>query len=127
MPILIAVAHEALLREALGNLVFNAISYTPAHGTITVHASVCAEGWTISVEDDGPGLTPEERATLGHRFQQGRRAAKGGSGLGLAIARSIAERHGGELALRSRVSTPGLQAVIRWPRCTAQVKTKEAT
>ena len=127
MPILIAVAHETLLREALSNLVFNAISYTPDHGTITVHASAGTDGWKVSVEDNGPGLSPEECATLGHRFQRGRRAAKGGSGLGLAIARSIAERHGGELALRSRESAPGLQAVIWWRRGTAQIKSKEAT
>lgn len=125
MPVLMAVADEALLREALGNLVFNAIAYTPTRGTITVHASAREHSWRMTVEDDGPGLTIEECATLGHRFQRGQRAAKGGSGLGLAIARSIAERHGGGLELTPRASSSGLHAVIWWPRCACQGKSEE--
>ncbi|WP_281078615.1 ATP-binding protein, partial [Variovorax paradoxus] len=81
---LVAVADRALLREALTNLVANAIAYTPAEGTITVFAAGDAAGWSLNVEDDGPGLGEEERAQLGQRFRRGARAGKGGFGLGLA-------------------------------------------
>lgn len=112
----VAVADRALLREALGNLAANAIAYTPAEGTVTLFAAGDAAGWSLHVEDDGPGLTEEERAVLGQRFRRGARAGKGGFGLGLAIARSIAERHHGELRLEARAAGRGLHAIIRWPR-----------
>ncbi len=113
---LVAVADRALLREALTNLVANAIAYTPAEGTITVFAAGDAAGWSLNVEDDGPGLGEEERAQLGQRFRRGARAGKGGFGLGLAIARSIAQRHGGELRLEAREGGSGLHAIIWWPK-----------
>jgi two-component system sensor histidine kinase TctE len=112
----LAIADRALLREALTNLVANAIAYTPAEGTITVFAAGDAAGWSLNVEDDGPGLGEEERAQLGQRFRRGARAGKGGFGLGLAIARSIAQRHGGELRLEARESGSGLHAIIWWPK-----------
>ena len=115
-PEFLAVADRGLLREALVNLVANAITYTPAQGTITLFAAGDAAGWSLNVEDDGPGLGEEERGALGQRFSRGARAGKGGFGLGLAIARSIAHRHRGELRLEARPGTTGLHAIIWWPR-----------
>ncbi|MEZ2296229.1 sensor histidine kinase [Variovorax sp. RCC_210] len=115
-PEFVAVADRGLLREALANLVANAIAYTPAEGTVTLFAAGDAAGWSLNVEDDGPGLGDEERAALGQRFRRGARAGKGGFGLGLAIARSIAQRHQGELRLEARESGRGLHAIIWWPR-----------
>jgi len=115
-PDFVASADRGLMREALGNLVANAIAYTPAEGTITLFAAGDAAGWSLNVEDDGPGLGEEERASLGQRFRRGARAGKGGFGLGLAIARSIAHRHRGELRLEARPGTTGLHAIIWWPR-----------
>ena len=112
----LAIADRALLREALANLLANAIAYTPDAGTITVFAAGDAAGWSLNVEDDGPGLDAQERAELGQRFRRGARAGKGGFGLGLAIARSIAQRHGGELRLEAREGGSGLHAIIWWPR-----------
>jgi len=111
-----AIADRGLLREALTNLVANAIAYTPAGGTITLFAAGDAAGWSLNVEDDGPGLGEEERTQLGQRFRRGARAGKGGFGLGLAIVRSIAQRHGGELRLEAREDGSGLHAIIWWPR-----------
>ncbi|MCY1246140.1 hypothetical protein D9M72_593460 [compost metagenome] len=68
------------------------------------------------MEDDGPGLSEDERATLGQRFRRGARADQGGFGLGLAIVRSIAQRHRGDLRLEARGAGPGLHAIIWWPR-----------
>ena len=111
-----AVADSGLLREALTNLAANAIAYTPEHGTITVSAAGDSVGWSLSVEDNGPGLSPQERDALGHRYRRGSQAAAGGSGLGLAIARSIAERHRGRLRLEARSEGTGLLAILWWPR-----------
>ena len=116
MPEFFAVADRGLLREALSNLVTNAITYTPTEGTITLFAAGDAAGWSLNVEDDGPGLSDEERTALGQRFRRGARAGKGGFGLGLAIARSIAQRHRGELRLEAREAGSGLHAIIWWPR-----------
>lgn len=111
-----ALGDSSLLREALTNLASNAIAYTPAHGTITVSAAGDSLGWSLTVEDNGPGLTPEERDALGQRYRRGSQAAAGGSGLGLAIARSIAERHRGRLRLEARADGTGLLAILWWPR-----------
>jgi two-component system sensor histidine kinase TctE len=110
------VADRGLLREALANLVANAIANTPAGGTVTLFAAADAQGFSLNVEDDGPGLSAEERALLGQRFRRGKRAAGGGSGLGLAIARAIAERHQGALRLEAREAGSGLHAILWWPR-----------
>jgi two-component system sensor histidine kinase TctE len=111
-----AIADSGLLREALTNLAANAIAYTPEHGTVTVCAASDSMGWSISVEDNGPGLSAEERDALGQRYRRGSQATAGGSGLGLAIARSIAERHRGNLRLQARDDGPGLRAILWWPR-----------
>ncbi len=116
MPEFMAVADSGLLREALANLAANAIAYTPAGGTITLSAAGDALGWSVNVEDNGPGMEPDERAALGQRYRRGSQAAAGGSGLGLAIARSIAERHRGTLRLEARVDSPGLLAILWWPK-----------
>ncbi len=111
-----AVADRGLLREALANLVANAIAITPGGGSVTLFTASDAQGHSLNVEDTGPGLSAEERATLGQRFRRGRRTAGGGSGLGLAIARAIAERHGGVLRLEERDGGTGLHAILWWPR-----------
>ncbi len=114
---------KVLLEEALQNLLANAIAHTPADGTVTVSAELAGDApdappslARLVVEDDGPGLSAEERALLGQRFRRGARAGEGGSGLGIAIARSIAQRHGGRLVLEARSSgASGLRAVLEWP------------
>jgi two-component system sensor histidine kinase TctE len=110
------------LREALLNLVSNAVAYTPPGGEITVLHTADAHGWSLGVTDNGPGLNPLERAQLGQRFVRTSTGGPSGSGLGLAITRAIAEKHGGSLQLESRQDgSPGLHARICWPRQTATV------
>lgn len=102
----------ALLREALVNLVANAVRHVP-QGSVTLRASEDALGWLLAVEDTGPGLPPELQAVAGTRFTRGQ---SGGSGLGLAIADAIAVRHGGRLLLETADRGRGLLAGLWWPR-----------
>lgn len=105
----------ALLREALANLVANAVAYVPC-GSVTLSAAGDALGWSLSVEDTGPGLPADLRTTAGSRFVRGGQAPGGGSGLGIAIARSVAKRHGGVLRLEPGRDELGLRATLWWPR-----------
>jgi two-component system sensor histidine kinase TctE len=89
---------ELLLREALVNLIDNAVRYAGAGATITVRLRRAGDDAWLDVEDNGPGLTPELRERAFERFVRG--AAHGeGCGLGLAIVREIVERHGGSAQL----------------------------
>lgn len=82
------------LREALSNLIDNALRYTPAGSTITLRLQRDPSGIHLAVEDNGPGLGPDD---MGHVFQRFWRGSPlpGGCGLGLAIVQEIAHRHGG--------------------------------
>lgn len=89
---------ELLLREALVNLIDNAVRYAGAGAVITVRLRRVGDDLWLDVEDNGPGLEPPLRERAFERFVRG--AAHGeGCGLGLAIAREIAERHGGSAQL----------------------------
>jgi two-component system sensor histidine kinase BaeS len=94
------------LGQALGNLLNNAIKYTPKGGSIAVTAGLCSEALRIQIRDTGPGITSEEQERIFaplYRSQPGRRFPQG-MGLGLTIARDLVAAHGGHLDL---VSTPG--------------------
>jgi len=105
-----------LLREALENLIHNAVSYAGASARITVRCgSGLAEGAWLEVEDNGPGIAPAERPAAMQRFRRGGTAVGTGSGLGLAIAADIAARHGGRLDLLDAHGGPGLRARISLP------------
>jgi len=86
------------LRALLGNLVDNAIRYTPA-GSVTVRAYARDDGAVLEVEDTGPGIPAAERERAFDRFFRGETAPSGGAGLGLAIVRRIAQRHGARVEL----------------------------
>jgi two-component system, OmpR family, sensor histidine kinase TctE len=105
----------ALLREALANLVANAVAYV-ANGSITLRAAGDGLGWSLSVEDTGPGLPAELKSRAGTRFARGHGGHGAGSGLGLAIASAIAGRHAGVLRLDAAHEGTGLRASLWWPR-----------
>ena len=107
------------LKEALLNLVSNAVAHTPPGGVVTVLHARDSLGCNLGVTDNGPGLSAEQRATLGDRFSRHRDPATRGSGLGLAIARAVADRHGGALRLDLPESGTGLHASLWWPGTTA--------
>jgi len=96
------------LRQALANLVANAIRLSPRGSTVRVRGGR-HEPWVwMSVEDDGPGIAAEDHERVFQRFWRGEAGggrSEGRSGLGLTIVRQIAEAHGGEVKL---VSEPGV-------------------
>ncbi len=115
-----ASGHEWLLRELLGNLLDNAVKYTPSGGTVTIRCGPVAEGdgsgtpavapngkdpanthkdVFLEVVDDGPGIAPQERAKALERFYRVPGTQGEGNGLGLAIADEIARVHHSHLEL----------------------------
>jgi len=101
---------DALLHEALGNLIDNALHHSPPGTRVTVRVG---PRW-VEVEDTGPGIAPEHQAHVFERFYRAAPPALRGSGLGLAIVREIAQQYGAQVSLRS---TPGTGTVFRmeWP------------
>jgi two-component system, OmpR family, phosphate regulon sensor histidine kinase PhoR len=103
--ILLGASSELL--SAMGNLVNNAVRYTPAGGTVDVRWAVLRDGrGELRVTDTGPGIAPEHLPRLTERFyrvDRSRSRDTGGTGLGLAIAKHVAQRHGGELRVESIV------------------------
>lgn len=92
-----------LLEQALNNLVHNAIRHhRPAGGHVAVVLDVQGAGFTLTVTDDGPGVTGEELPRLGEaRFRGGdARSRRPGLGVGLSIVRAVATRHGFALTFR---------------------------
>ena len=96
---------ESELVSALGNLVSNAIRYTPAGGTITLTWREGPDGGRFSVEDTGIGIDPEHLPRLTERFyrvDRSRSRETGGTGLGLAIAKHALARHDATLEIESQ-------------------------
>ncbi|MDD4881685.1 MAG: ATP-binding protein, partial [Gallionellaceae bacterium] len=95
------------LHSAFGNLVSNAVRYTPAGGRITLRWALTeGNGAEFSVRDTGEGIEPEHIPRLTERFyrvDRGRSRATGGTGLGLAIVKHVMQRHQGKLKVESAV------------------------
>jgi len=107
----------AALHILLGNLLDNALKYTPAGGQVDVTLAVVDGAPQLTVEDSGPGIPEAERERAFDRFYRAAGAAAGdadGSGLGLAIVRTIAERHGATVRLDRSERLGGLRACVRF-------------
>jgi two-component system phosphate regulon sensor histidine kinase PhoR len=99
---------ESELRSAFGNLINNAVRYTPIGGRIAISWSIENEQGMFRVEDNGVGIAPEHIPRLTERFyrvDRGRSRETGGTGLGLAIVKHVLTRHQATLDIRS---TPGI-------------------
>jgi two-component system OmpR family sensor kinase len=92
-------ADERLLRRLFGNLLDNAVKFTPRGGSVSVTLADEAAAYAVTIRDSGPGIPPTDRPRIFERFYRGTKREGEGAGLGLAIARSIAEMHGGTLVL----------------------------
>lgn len=103
--------HEQLLRQAVGNLLFNAARYAGSGATVTLAVLSVAGVAEIVVADNGPGIPEADRGRVKERFVTLDEARGGsGSGLGLSIVTAAAKLHGGELRLED--NRPGLRAVL---------------
>jgi len=102
------------LRQVLTNLVDNSVKYSPAGEEVRVTAFARDNIVRVDVADNGPGIAPGDHAVIFEKFGRAG-SSKPGTGLGLYIARSIAEAHGGALAVRS-VPTRGATFTLELPR-----------
>jgi two-component system, OmpR family, sensor kinase len=113
-PVVVA-ADEALLRQAIANLVSNAIRHTPPGTPIEVGARLSGGDAVVTVRDHGAGLPPGDLAHVFERFWQADEARVGsGAGLGLAIVSGVAAEHGGE-ASAANAAGGGAEFTIRLP------------
>lgn len=105
------------MAQVFGNLLNNALRYTPEEGRITLRMAKASSNVEIRVQDTGPGIEPEELERVFNRFyrtDKSRQRETGGSGLGLAIAKSIVEMHGGRIWAESDPGE-GSNLVIQLP------------
>ena len=110
-------AEKILLEQALGNILKNALEFSPKAGTITIKSSESNTYVTIVVLDEGPGIPPHVSSKLFTRFFSVARPDSGsrGTGLGLRFVRKIMQLHGGEITLKSRLLQVGAEVKLRFP------------
>ncbi len=103
-----------MLRQAVTNLIDNAVKFSPPGGEVRLSAVVGSGGVDVTVADQGPGIAPEDRGRATERFFRGEAArSTPGSGLGLALVQAVAHLHGGTLRLED--AGPGLRATLSVP------------
>ncbi len=103
-----------LLRELVGNLLDNALRYTPAGGVVTLRCGTIPGGAFLEVDDDGPGIPPEQRPLVVQRFHRVPGTAGDGSGLGLAIVSDIVALHGARFDLTAGPGGRGTRARVEF-------------
>lgn len=116
-PGVMADADENALRQMLGQLIDNALSFTPAGGAIELRAACAGPRVRLIVADNGPGVAQADLPRILEPFEQVGRAMnehQGGAGLGLTLAKALAELHGGTLLIES-VEGQGFTALLELP------------
>lgn len=102
----IASADRLVLREAVTNVLDNAIKYSPVGSTVGIHVDRHGDQALLAIADEGPGIPIEHRERIFHRFfrvDQARSRDGGGAGLGLAIAKWAVDMHGGQITVDQRL------------------------
>lgn len=107
---------ELLLQEAIGNLIDNAIRYTPSPGSVTVSCRSDDGGVTVRVEDSGTPIPADARHRVFERFYRLPNSSGDGCGLGLAIVHQIARQHGATVSIGISADLGGNAVDIRFPR-----------
>lgn len=108
---------EKWIRQVLLNVVTNALNVSPPDGEIRLESEVAQGLWRVSVEDQGPGLTADQREKMFERFVRfgTPTGADRGSGLGLTISRSIVQLHGGVIYAEPAQGGSGLRVTFEIP------------
>lgn len=104
VPETIAVDADRIADQVLGNLLSNALKFTPEGGHVRVHATQLESALVIEVSDTGPGIPPDKLPQIFDRYYQvDDEARRRGAGLGLSIARDIVRAHGGTIHAESGI------------------------
>lgn len=109
-------ADPTRLRQAIANLIDNAVKYTPAGGKVHLDVTVNAAHAILAIRDTGPGIPPSEQARVWERLYRGDASrSERGLGLGLALVRVIVEAHGGRITLEN-ATEGGAVFTVELPR-----------
>lgn len=120
----LVLTNRMLATEMIGNLIDNAITHNLPGGTVRVALESHGERLSVAVEDDGPGIPPDQREAVFTRFERLHRdPARQGSGLGLSIADALARAIGATLSLETPGTGKGLRAVAHFDLAQAGVVT----
>ncbi len=110
-----ALLNAPLLEQAVGNLVENALKYSPPQSRVSISGGFDGDRVRITVSDEGPGIAAEHLPRLFERFyrvDKARSRQMGGTGLGLAIVKHIAQAHGGRAEVTSQVGQGSTFTII---------------
>jgi signal transduction histidine kinase len=117
-PIAEQTVDGARLRQIIINLISNAIKFSPQGASVELDASKSANGWTLSVTDNGNGIAPEDVARLGQKnFRSESASGVAGNGLGLSIVRRLVDDACGRISFESRPGK-GTRVEITFPAST---------
>src|SRR5262249_12170456 len=109
IPAAVVIGDRLQLERALGNLISNAVQYTPQGGSVTPRATAADGTASIQVCDTGPGINAEELPSVFDKYRRVRGSEHiDGAGLGLYIVRNLVEAHGGRVSVRSEVGRGSL-------------------
>jgi two-component system sensor histidine kinase TctE len=106
--------HAVALREIVINLVDNAIRYTPSGGVVTTRIATAPDCVRLTIEDDGPGIAPDQREKVFQRFYRIDDSDSDGCGLGLAIVREFAQSIDARISLSTPATGRGLSAEVEF-------------
>jgi two-component system sensor histidine kinase TctE len=116
-----------LLEDLLGNLVDNALSYTPSGGRVTVRSASEGGRPYLEVEDDGPGIPETERWRVRERFYRLPGTPGHGCGLGLAIVEEISQLHSAVLTIDTGTNGRGTRIRVQFPPVGEQARSRRGT
>ena len=109
-------ADELLMKLMIGNLLDNAIKYTPISGKIRISLLPRDGMWCLTISDTGPGISESEREAVFHRFYRAANPVTDGAGLGLAIVGEIIDRLSATIALKTPENGQGLRVEVLLPK-----------